>query len=149
MLEEGLFKKTKLDAVFGLHVMPGPSGQISYRAGPVLASSDTLQITVSGKGGHGGMPWNTIDPIATSAQVINGLQTVVSRKADLTASPVVVTIGTINGGTRANVIADTVEISGTIRTYVREGPRPGASRHSQERGENRRKRRRPSQGGDY
>jgi amidohydrolase len=63
------------------------------------------------------MPWNTVDPVATSALVISGLQTVVSRRADLTASPVVVTIGTINGGTRSNIVPETVEMTGTIRTY--------------------------------
>ena len=67
--------------------MPGRSGEISYRSGATTASSDTLEITVTGKQGHGGMPWNTVDPITTSALVISGLQTVVSRKANLTESP--------------------------------------------------------------
>ena len=117
MLEEGLFKETKPDAVFGLHVMPGRSGEISYRSGPTTASSDTLEITVTGKQGHGGMPWDTVDPITTSALVISGLQTVVSRKAKLTESPLVVTIGTINGGTGPNIVPETVQMTGTIRTY--------------------------------
>jgi amidohydrolase len=117
MLEEGAFKDPKPDAVFGLHVMPGPLGQISYRTGATAASSDDLEITVTGHQGHGGMPWNTIDPITTSALVISGLQTVVSRRANLTASPAVVTIGTINGGTRANIVPDNVAMTGTIRTY--------------------------------
>jgi amidohydrolase len=117
MLEEGLFEKTKPDAVFALHVMPGRSGEISYRSGPTTASSDTPEITVIGQQGHGGMPWNTVDPITTSALVISGLQTVVSRNANLTESPVVVTIGTINGGTGPNIVPEKVEMSGTIRTY--------------------------------
>ena len=117
MLEEGLFKEIRPDAVFGLHVMPGRLGEISYRSGPTTASSDTLEITVTGKQGHGGMPWNTVDPIATSALIISGLQTVVSRKANLTESPVVVTIGIINGGTAPNVVPETVQMTGTIRTY--------------------------------
>jgi amidohydrolase len=117
MLEEGLFKEFKPDAVFGLHVMPGPSGQISYRSGAVTASGDSLEITIRGKQGHGGMPWNTIDPITTSALVISGLQTVVSRRADLTTSPVVVTIGTIQGGSRGNIVAEKVQMTGTIRAY--------------------------------
>lgn len=120
MLEEGLFARLKPDAVFALHVMPGPSGELSYRAGPVTASSDDLEITVTGRQGHGGMPWNTIDPITTSALVITGLQTVVSRKADLTKSPAVVTIGMINGGSRANIVPETVSMSGTIRTHDEE-----------------------------
>lgn len=117
MLEEGLFKKLKPDAVFGLHVMPGRSGEISWRSGATTASSDTLNITVTGKQGHGGMPWFTVDPVATSALVINGLQTVVSRKANLTVSPAVVTIGSIHGGTGPNIVPEKVEMSGTIRTY--------------------------------
>lgn len=117
MLEEGLFKWVKPDAIFAVHVMPGHLGEISYRAGPALAASDTLTITVVGRQGHGGMPWNTIDPITTSALLISGLQTVVSRKADLTASPAVVTIGTIDGGTRANIVPESVRMTGTIRTY--------------------------------
>ena len=117
MLEEGLFEKTKPDAIFGLHVMPGRSGEISYRSGAVLASSDGVEITIAGSQGHGGMPWNTVDPITTSALVISGLQTVVSRKANLTASPAVLTIGTIHGGASPNVVPETVEMSGTIRTY--------------------------------
>jgi amidohydrolase len=117
MLEEGAFKDPKPDAVFAQHVMPGPPGQVSWRAGPTTASGDDLQITVIGRQGHGGMPWNTIDPITTSAQVIMGLQTVVSRRTNLTASPAVVTVGTINGGSRANVVPESVKMSGTIRTY--------------------------------
>jgi amidohydrolase len=117
MLEEGAFKDPKPEAVFGLHVMPGPLGQISYRTGATAASSDDLEITVTGHQGHGGMPWNTTDPVTTSALVISGLQTVVSRRANLTASPAVVTIGTINGGTRANIVPENVVMTGTIRAY--------------------------------
>src|SRR3954447_15681122 len=117
MVKEGVFAENKPDAVFGLHVMPGKSGEISYRAGAVLANSDGLEIKVTGRQGHGGMPWNTIDPITTSAQIVNGLQTIVSRRVDLTASPAVVTIGTINGGSRANIVPEMVEMTGTIRTY--------------------------------
>ncbi|MBA1277310.1 amidohydrolase [Stutzerimonas stutzeri] len=117
MLEEGLFESLKPDAIFALHVMPGPSGQISWRTGATTAASDMLNIRVTGSQGHGGMPWNTVDPIVTSAQVINGIQTVVSRKANLTLSPTVITIGTINGGSGPNIVPETVEMSGTIRTY--------------------------------
>jgi amidohydrolase len=117
MLEEGAFKDPKPDAVFGLHVMPGPLGQISYRSGATAASSDDLQITVTGQQGHGGMPWNTIDPVTSSALIVCGLQTVVSRRTNLTESPAVVTIGTINGGTRANIVPEKVAMTGTIRTY--------------------------------
>jgi amidohydrolase len=117
MLEEGLFKDPRPDAVFGLHVMPGRSGQLSYRSGATTASGDTLEMTVTGKQGHGGMPWNTVDPVTTSALIISGLQTVVSRKANLTESPLVVTVGTINGGTVPNVVPESVRMTGTIRAY--------------------------------
>lgn len=117
MLEEGLFDEIKPDAIFALHVMPGPSGELSWRTGATTAASDMLNISVTGSQGHGGMPWNTIDPIVTSAQVINGVQTVVSRKVNLPRSPAVITIGTINGGTGPNIVPETVEMSGTIRTY--------------------------------
>jgi amidohydrolase len=117
MLEEGVFKQTKPDAVFAVHVMPGPSGQISYKTGAIAASSDELGIRVTGKQGHGGMPWNTIDPVTTAATIISGLQTIVSRRTDLTRSPAVITIGTIHAGSRANIIPDFVEMAGTIRTY--------------------------------
>lgn len=117
MLEEGLFKRIKPDAVLGLHVMPGRSGEITWRSGATTASSDTLSITVTGKQGHGGMPWFTVDPVVTSALMINGIQTVVSRRANLTLSPAVVTIGSIHGGTGPNIVPENVEMSGTIRTY--------------------------------
>jgi amidohydrolase len=117
MLQEGIFAETKPEAVFGLHVMPGRSGEIFYRSGATTASGDALDITVTGKQGHGGMPWNTIDPITTSALIISGLQTVVSRKANLTLSPAVVTIGTVHGGEARNVVPNIVHMTGTIRTY--------------------------------
>jgi len=117
MLEQGLFKSLKPDAVFAVHVMPGPSGQLSWRSGATTASSDELEITVTGKQGHGGMPWNTIDPVVTAAQVLTGLQTVVSRRTNLTQSPAVVTIGMIQGGSAPNIIPEQVKMAGTIRTY--------------------------------
>jgi amidohydrolase len=117
MLEEGLFKELKPAAVFGIHVLPGKSGEVFYRSGATMASGDGLNIRVTGKQGHGGMPWNTIDPITTSAQIISGLQTIVSRRANLTVSPVVVTIGSIRGGMSQNVVPETVDMAGTIRTY--------------------------------
>jgi amidohydrolase len=117
MLEEGLFKNVKPDAVFAVHVMPGPSGEISWRTGATTASGDMLKISVHGRQGHGGMPWNTIDPIVTSGQVLAGLQTVVSRRANLALSPAIVTIGMIKGGSGPNIIPDRVDMSGTIRAY--------------------------------
>ena len=121
MLEEGLFQELKPAAVFGLHVLPGRSGELFYRSGATMASGDELKVRVTGKQGHGGMPWNTIDPVTTSALIISGLQTIVSRRANLTVSPTVITVGSIHGGTSANVVPETVDMTGTIRTYDEQG----------------------------
>lgn len=117
MLEQGVFRQHRPVAVLGMHVMPGPSGQVSWREGATTASSDSLDITITGRQGHGGMPWDTVDPIATTGLVLTGLQTVVSRQTNLTQSPAVVSIGTIHGGTRENIIPESVTMRGTIRTY--------------------------------
>ena len=117
MLEDGLFQAGTPDAVFALHVMPGASGELSWRSGATTAASDMLDIRVTGSQGHGGMPWNTVDPVVTAAQVIMGVQTVVSRKANLARSPAVVTIGTVNGGSGPNIVPEEVAMTGTIRTY--------------------------------
>ncbi|MBA1204800.1 amidohydrolase [Pseudomonas capeferrum] len=117
MLQEGVFHELEPDAIFAVHVMPGLSGELSWRTGATTASSDDLQITVTGKQGHGGMPWNTVDPVVTAAQVITGLQTVVSRRTNLTQSPAVVTVGMIQGGSAPNIVPEQVHMAGTIRTY--------------------------------
>jgi amidohydrolase len=118
MVKEGVLQNPKPDAVFGLHVSSGlPSGRLAYRAGPAMASSDELRIKVIGRQGHGGYPWRTVDPVTTAAQIVLGLQTVVSRRTDLMKSPTVVSVTTINGGSRFNIVPDVVEMSGTIRTY--------------------------------
>src|SRR5262249_7168626 len=88
-----------------------------YRAGPAMASADELRIKVIGRQGHAGYPWRSIDPVTTSAQIVLGLQTIVSRRTDLTRSPAVVSVSTINGGTRFNIVPDVVEMTGPIRTY--------------------------------
>ena len=118
MIEQGAMESPRPDAVFGLHVTSRlPVGVIGYRPGPAMASSDTLKITVEGRQTHGAMPWYGVDPIVTAAQVVLGLQTVVSRQVDLTHEPAVVTIGSIKGGVRGNIIPDTVEMNGTIRSF--------------------------------
>lgn len=116
MIDEGALDDPRPDAIFGLHVMPSPTGFIGYRAGGAMASVQSLRINVKGRQTHGAMPWGGIDPIVTSAQIILGLQTVVSRQADITTAPAVVTIGQINGGIRSNIIPDSVVMVGTVRT---------------------------------
>jgi amidohydrolase len=118
MIKEGALQDPKPDAVFGLHVISGlPSGRIGYRAGAAMASADELRIKVIGQGGHAGYPWRAIDPVTTAAQIVLGVQTVVSRRTDLMKSPTVVSVSTINGGSRWNIVPDTVDMTGTIRTH--------------------------------
>ena len=115
---QGVLENPKPDAVFGLHVGSGlPVGQIRYVPGPASASSDTLKMIVTGKQAHGAMPWNGVDPITVSAQIITAMQTLVSRETNIIEAPSVLTIGTINGGLRQNIIPESIEMTGTFRTY--------------------------------
>jgi amidohydrolase len=118
MLEEGLFDIAKPDAAFALHVGSMlNTGEVMLRPGPLMAGSDFFKIVVTGRQSHGSRPWKGIDPIVVSAEIIGALQTIVSRQTDLTDLPAVVTVGAINGGVRHNIIPDTVEMLGTIRTF--------------------------------
>lgn len=116
MVEEGALTNPRPDAIFGLHVWPIPTGLIGYKAGGFMASSQTLIIKVKGRQTHGAMPWGGVDPIVVSAQIVMGLQTVISRQTNITTAPAVVTIGQINGGIRSNIIPDSVVMVGTVRT---------------------------------
>ncbi|HRN62541.1 MAG TPA: amidohydrolase [Luteimonas sp.] len=118
MLREGMFERFRPDAVFGLHVGSGlNANQIGVRAGPIMAASNSFRIVVNGRQAHGSRPWQSVDPIVTAAQIINAAQTIVSRNLDLIKQPAVVTFGAINGGIRQNIIPDSVEMIGTIRTF--------------------------------
>ncbi len=118
MVAEGVLENPKPAAIFGLHVISGiPAGMITYRSGPLMASADWLYITVKGKQTHGAWPWSGIDPVVTSAQIVTGLQNIVARQIDVSREPAVVTVATIHGGTRKNIIPDQVEMTGTIRTF--------------------------------
>jgi amidohydrolase len=121
MVQEGVLDDPKPAAIFGLHVISGlPAGMITYRHGPLMASADWLYITVKGKQTHGAWPWSGIDPVVTSAQIVTGLQNIVARQIDVSKEPAVVTVATINGGTRKNIIPDQVEMTGTIRSFDEE-----------------------------
>jgi amidohydrolase len=116
MVEEGALENPKVEAIFGLHINSmTPVGTLRYKSGGTMASSDGLQIKVKGKQTHGASPWTGVDPITTAAYIITGLQTVVSRMSPLTETPVVVTIGSIHGGNRGNIIPEEVTMTGTIR----------------------------------
>lgn len=118
MLEEGLFKDFKPDAMFGLHVFSTlQAGQIGVRQGPLMAASDKFTIKVKGRQTHGSRPWGGIDPIVAAADVIGTAQTIVSRRTDIAKLPAVVSFGAIKGGIRYNIIPDEVELVGTIRTF--------------------------------
>ena len=118
MLKEGIFKKYKPEVAFGLHITSSlNSGKIGYRSGPVMASADSFDITVNGKQTHGSAPWNGVDPISTAAQIVTGVNHIVSRQIDITKEPAIVSFGKIDGGVRNNIIPDNVNMIGTIRNF--------------------------------
>lgn len=117
MIKEAVLENPAPRAIFGLHVAPYPSKMLAARSGPSMASADFLKITVKGSQTHAAQPWSGVDPIVVSSQIILGLQTIVSRQANLTRSPLVISIGQIHGGTASNIIPDIVEMEGTIRTF--------------------------------
>jgi amidohydrolase len=117
MIKEGVLNDPKADVIFGLHMSSAlESGKIRYKPGSLMAAVNTFYMTVHGKQTHGSAPWNGIDPIVTSAQIIMGLQTIVSRQMELTKEPVVISVGKIEGGVRSNIIPESVKMVGTIRT---------------------------------
>jgi amidohydrolase len=118
MLKQGVFDKYHPQAAFGLHVVSGLRvGQIGYRPGPAMAGADSFKIVVHGRQTHGARPWEGVDPIVVAAQVVTALQTVVSRQIDITAHPAIVSVGVIRGGIRDNILPESVEMVGTIRTF--------------------------------
>ncbi|HME80687.1 MAG TPA: amidohydrolase [Candidatus Eremiobacteraceae bacterium] len=117
MIEDGVLDDPHVDRVYGLHLTSlYPTGQVLVRPGPVMASSDSIEVTIRGRGGHGAAPHQTVDPILTSAYFVSQLQSVVSRNVD-PIEPAVVTVGAIHGGTIHNVIPDAVELLGTVRAF--------------------------------
>jgi amidohydrolase len=118
MVAQGVLDSPKVDAVFGLHISPNmPAGTLGYRTGPMMAGADTVHITITGEQTHGAAPWTGVDPIVAAAQVINGLQTVVSRQLNIAHEPAVLTIASIHGGNRENIVPEKVEMLGTLRTF--------------------------------
>ena len=117
MVKENVLENPKVDAVFGLHVFPFRAGEIVYRPGPLMASTDSFVIKVKGRQTHGAIPWGGIDPIVVGSQIVMGLQTIISRQVNITEAPAVVTIGRFTGGNRANIVPDEIELEGTIRAF--------------------------------
>lgn len=117
MIKEGVLANPKPDAIFGLHVWPLETGSIGYRSGAFMASVDDFKIEIKGKGAHGAMPWGGVDPIVVGAQIVTALQSIVSRNIALNEGGAVVTVGSFQAGTRNNIIPDTAELLGTVRSY--------------------------------
>jgi len=118
MIDDGALADPKPSAIFGLHVTSAvASGVIALRPGGLMASADSLKINIHGRQTHGSSPWRGVDPVVTAAQIILALQTIPSRQLDATLTPSVLTISTVHGGVRANIIPDTLEMQGTIRTH--------------------------------
>jgi amidohydrolase len=121
MIEEGALDNPSASVIFGMHSDPKiESGKIRYRSGPAMAAVNNFRVVIKGKGSHGANPWYGVDPIVISAQVVNNIQTIVSRNLNLTRNPGVVTVGLINGGTRWNIIPEEVLMMGTIRAFTEE-----------------------------
>ena len=121
MVKEGVLKNPDVDAIFGLHISDAtPVGMIAYRPRGIMASSNSYSITIKGKQAHGSAPWSGVDPIVTAAQIINNIQTIVSRNMNLTNQAAVVTVGQIHGGVRSNIIPEEVYMEGTIRALDNE-----------------------------
>jgi len=119
MIKEGVLENPKVDVIFAQHIFSYmPAGTITYRPGGAMASVNDMKIVIKGKSSHGAEPWFSVDPIVTSAQIINNLQTIVSRNINLKENPAVVTIAAINGGTRHNIIPEKVEMLGTLRAMT-------------------------------
>ena len=116
MVEEGVMED--VDVIFGLHIWAQEEvGKIGYRSGPFMAAADFFDVTIQGVQAHGASPWSSVDPIVTTSQIVTGLQTIVSRNVNITEAPAIVTIGAIHGGIRHNIIPETVELIGNIRTF--------------------------------
>jgi amidohydrolase len=121
MVKEGVLENPRVDVIFGLHISALTElGKITYRPGGLMASVNDMRITVKGRQAHGAAPWSSVDPIVVSAQIINNLQTIVSRNLDITENAGVVTIGSIHGGVRSNIIPEQVEMWGTLRALSQE-----------------------------
>lgn len=116
MVKEGCMDNPKVDAVFGMHIESDIEvGNFEYKSGAFMASSDWFTINIKGKQSHGSQPWKGVDPIVVGTEIINALQTIVSRQSELTKAPVVITVGKFHSGVRPNIIPEEAVLQGTIR----------------------------------
>lgn len=119
MIKEGVLANPAPKAIFGLHVVPGPTGSVMYRSGGFMAGSDRFDIKITGKQTHGALPWGGIDIIALQAAIVQDFNRLAARTIDVTATPTIITIATVHGGVRSNIIPETMALSGTLRTFDR------------------------------
>lgn len=118
MIAEGVLTNPDVDAIFGLHIgQQGLAGSASFRARGMMASAQRFDIEITGRQTHGARPWLGVDPVVIGAQIVNALQTIVSRQIDITQAPAVVTVATFEAGIRNNIVPETASLSGTIRTF--------------------------------
>jgi amidohydrolase len=117
MLEEGIFDRYNPEAIFGLHVGNGPHGYIGVASGPAMAAAGTYRIKIKGVQAHGSRPWDSIDPVMATAELIQNLNTIVSRRINIVNNPAVISVGIVRSGTRGNIIPEDSEVQGTIRTF--------------------------------
>jgi len=117
MVEEGVLKNPDVDAIFGLHINSAtPVGQVRYKTGGIMASAQRFVITVNGKQTHGSQPWSGVDPVYISSKIIDGIQSIISRESNLLKEAAVISVGKIKSGVRFNIIPESAELIGTIRT---------------------------------
>jgi amidohydrolase len=117
MVKEGVLKTYKVDAIFGLHVFPGPVGALVWRPGPFMAASDRFEIKLKGRQAHGSMPWLGIDMSSLASDIVTAFNQITSRQINVSHSPTVLTVAMMNGGVRYNIIPEDMDMAGTLRTF--------------------------------
>ena len=117
MIKEGALDNPKVDAVFGLHVVPGEPGLLMWRPGPMMAASDRWQIKLKGRQTHGASPWSGIDIASMQAEIVLAFNQIAARQINVTRTPTILTVATVHGGVRYNIIPDDFELAGTLRTF--------------------------------
>jgi amidohydrolase len=117
MVKQGVLENPKVDAVFGLHVVPGDAGQLLWRPGPMMAASDRYEIKLKGKQTHGANPWNGVDIASMQAEIVLAFNQIAARQINVTRTPTILTVATVHGGVRYNIIPDDFTLAGTLRTF--------------------------------
>ena len=117
MIKEGALENPKPGAIFGLHVVPGEAGALLWRSGPMMAASDRYQIKLKGKQTHGANPWSGIDIVSMQAEIVLAFNQIAARQINVTRTPTILTVATVHGGVRYNIIPDDLELAGTLRTF--------------------------------